>query len=321
MRISSLVTVVMLLSSAAFAQHSSTNSAPSSPPPNAAPSSPPPASAPSASASASSSGASSAASASVSHSSAPISPSPVTTPESHVAPMPSTSGSHASGPPSDWNAGKAVSPARSSDSIAGRVVPGEKLSGNEDRIVASPRIGETQPTREKDGKTPESDLRRRICPNGPCKEPQPKTVEADFRRVCKDGSCVKCPPGQSPGKKGTCVASDTPTDTASTSCPPNEFWNGGSCVDVPRCQPGESWNGTACVDNGQCASFSSRASLLTAEAVGLRSDMEAACAKDPRGQECIRLTQSHDGVVQRYGMLLNEAPGNCRTTLPDPLSL
>jgi len=49
--------------------------------------------------------------------------------------------------------------------------------------------------------------------------------------------------------------------------------------------------------------------------------MEAACSNDPYGQDCMGLTQGHDGAVQRYEMLMNEAPVSCRTMLPDPLSL
>jgi len=312
MRLSSLVVaVVLLFSSAVFAQHSSTSSAPSSPPPAPAPSPSP---------SASSSTASS-----VSHTSAPSSPSPASIPESPAAPIPSSSGSHASGPSSsDWSASRAASPMRSSEPNGGRVISGERLSGNEGRIVSSPRIGEAPlvKEKEKDSKTPESDLRRRICPNGLCKEPEPKPAEADLRRrICKDGHCAECPPGGSKGKSGTCVATAAPADTASTLCPPNESWNGSSCIATAQCRPGESWNGAECVNPTQCATFGARADLLTAEARGISADMQAACLKDPHEQECMRLTQSHDGAVQRYRMLLNEVPVSCRTMLADPLSL
>jgi hypothetical protein len=142
MRLSGLVVAaVMLFSSAVFAQHSSTT--PSSPPPSAAPSTPPPAPAPGPGPSISLSTSSASSVPSASHSSAPSSPSLVSIPESHAAPMPGSSDSHA--------------------------------SGNEGKIVASPRIGEAPPTKEtkeKDSKTSEADLRRRICPDGPCQEPE-----------------------------------------------------------------------------------------------------------------------------------------------------
>jgi hypothetical protein len=139
------------------------------------------------------------------------------------------------------------------------------------------------------------------------------------RRICTNGPCP-CPPGQSAGKNGNCVTRPAPANTA-TACQLNEYWNGNACMATNRCQAGESWNGFECVSPGQCAMFSSRADLLAAEARSIRRDMEAACATDPLGQECMRFTQSHDGAVQRYEMLMNEAPVSCRTVLPDPLSL
>ncbi len=337
MRLSSLMVAVILFSSSAvFSQHSSSGGAPSSPPsspaPAAAPSSPPPSPASSPSPSVSSSAASSAASsASVSHST-PSSPSPVSS-ASHAETMPSPSASHVSGS-SSTHGGEArtASPVRPPN------------SGNEGSIVGSPRIGEVQPTKEirekeKGSKVPEPDLRRRICTNGACKEPEPNPGEADLRRrICPNGSCKECPPGQSAGKNGNCVTTPAPPRTASacqaneswngsictgaaSACQPNEYWNGNACMAGNRCQAGESWNGFECANPGQCATFSSRAGLLAEEARSIRRDMEAACSKDPYGQECMRLTQSHDGAVLRYEMLLNEAPVSCRTMLPDPLTL
>jgi hypothetical protein len=327
MRLSSLVVaVVLLFSSALFVQHSSTGGASSSPSPAAAPSSPPPAPAPSPSPSASSNTASSGASASsVSHTSAPSSPSPASIPESHAAPIPSSSGSHASGPSSsDWSASRAASPARSSEPNGGRVISGERLSGNEGRIVSSPRIGEAplvkEKEKEKDRKTPEPDLRRRICTNGTCKEPEPNPEQADLRRrICTNAPCP-CPPGQSADKNGNCITPPAPAQKASA-CQPNESWNGTVCMAANRCHAGESWNGAECVNPGQCAVFSSRASLLAMDARSIHRDKDAACHNDPYGQECMRLTQSYDSAVLSYEMLLNEAPVSCRTMLPDPLSL
>ena len=64
---------------------------------------------------------------------------------------------------------------------------------------------------------------------------------------------------------------------------------------------------------------------ITTEARGIRSEMEQACLKDPNSDECIRLTQEHDGEVLRYRILLNEAGGqitsSCQATPPDPLTL
>src|SRR5216683_204156 len=89
-------------------------------------------------------------------------------------------------------------------------------------------------------KVPEPDLRRRICTNGACKEPEPNPGEADLRRrICPNGSCKECPPGQSAGKNGNCVTTPAPPRTASA-CQANESWNGSICTGAASaCQPNE----------------------------------------------------------------------------------
>jgi len=307
MRLSSLVVAISLLfASSVFAQHSTTSSTPPSPPP-------PPVAAP---APASAPAPAPAPASSPTHSSAPSSPSPVSMPASHTppapTPTPSAPASHASSSFSDSGMNRTASPPRSSTS-------------GESRIVGSARVGEvtaTEATSTKEKpKGPESDLRRRICPDGSCKEPQPEPTDGDLRRrICPNGTCGECPPGQSAGKNGTCMAAPAVAKTVS-SCQPNESWNGNACAPMNRCQAGESWNGVECVNPTLCASFSSRAEMLAVEARGIRSDMERACSLNSQGQDCMRLTQNHDGAVQRYRMLLTEAPVSCRATLPDPISL
>jgi hypothetical protein len=304
MRLSGLIVAgVMLFAPAVFAQHSSTT--PSSPPPSpphisAAPSTPPPAPAPAPRTSVSISTPSASSVPSASHN-APSSSSPVSIPESHAAPMPSSLDSHA--------------------------------SGNEGRMLASPRTGEDLPTKEakeKDSKTSEPDLRPRICPDGPCQEPERKPAESDLRRpICEDRDCVKCPSGESMGKNGGCIsttaaAANTPVNPAvSHDCPVRETWNGTACVVSARqCRPNEYWNGVSCVASAaECASIGSRAAVLADEIRRDRTQMQTACSVDPQGQECIGLTQSYDGAVQRYRMLIGEASVSCRQRLPDPLSL
>jgi hypothetical protein len=61
--------------------------------------------------------------------------------------------------------------------------------------------------------------------------------------------------------------------------------------------------------------------MLAHEVRAARMDMDAACSKNRSGQQCRDLTQSYDLALQRYRMLLNEAPIACRSMLPDPLSL
>jgi hypothetical protein len=214
-----------------------------------------------------------------------------------------------------------MSTARSTNSDAGRVIPNEKLSG-EERIVGAPRIGESAAGKEKDGKTSESDLRRRACPDGDCKEPEAKPVEADLRRrVCKDGPCVECPPGKSAGKNGGCVTTTAEVQPASD-CQPNETWNGSTCAPISQCQPGEFLNGSRCAARlDACTSINARAAALGDEVRGARTQMQSECLGNPSGQQCDDLKQSYDGAVSRYRILLSEAPPACRTLLPDPLAL
>lgn len=122
--------------------------------------------------------------------------------------------------------------------------------------------------------------------------------------------------------------SDPSHERASTQqCQPGTSLNRTSCIPgVQACATGTVWDGAAYVNNtALCGSFTSRAANITAEARGSRSEMERACLKDPNSDECIRLTQVHNGEVLRYRMLLNEAAGqitsSCQATLPDPMTL
>jgi hypothetical protein len=318
MRLSGLVFVLILLfSSAVFAQHSSTSSAPSSPAPAPAPAAPSPApsfSSGSASGSASSAG-------SVSHASAPSSPSPASVPQSHVEATPSASISDtARSQSSAESADRTMPSARSSDSDEGRVIPSEKLSGDE-RIVGAPRVEETPSAEKKDSKTSESDLRHRACADGQCKEPEPKPAEADLRRrrICKDGPCGECPPGKAAGKNGSCVTTTSAVEAASN-CQPNESWNGAACAPIRNCQPGEVWDGANCRMDA-CSSIYARAAALGDEVRSARTQMQDECQGNPSGQQCDDLKLSYDGAVSRYRVLINEAPPACRALLRDPLTL
>ena len=321
MRLSSLVfAAVLSFSSTVFAQRPSSSSAPTSPPP-----APAPTPAPSVSSSAS-----------PSHSSASSSPSPSASPS--PSPASSSMGSHSSAAstPAPSHVPSSVSPspsagsssrptAHSPESEPGRVIPERKLPGDEGRIVPAQRIGSTPPPQQHEPKAAEPDLRRRICDNGPCKElPVQPPANPDLRRrICKDGPCVECPPGQSAGKNGGCVATPAPTtNTISHLCQPNETWHGAACVATYQCRPGEFWNGAQCTNRtAECANTDARAAMLAHEVRTTRMDMDAACVNHPSGQQCRSLKQSYDFAVQRYRILLNEAPVACRSMLLDPLSL
>jgi hypothetical protein len=305
MRLSSLtVTAVLLFSSVVFAQHSqsSTPSAPASPPPSAPPST------------SSSAGASAASF----HSSAPSSPPPSgsSSPVSNSSSM-SHSSSASSAPASALPSHSAAPPARSAGE---EIKPEPRLAGTDGKIVPAPRIGEV-PDKEKEPKPLESDLRKPVCKDGPCKEPPAKPVapsESDLRRrICIEGPCP-CPPGEMRSKNGACVAG---TPTGYPECQPGQYWNGG-CTAIPVCQQNEYWNGVSCVVSAaECASISARAAAVISEVRGIRGQMQGACASGPSGQECSDLTQRHDAALQRYRMLMSEAPLNCRMGLPDPSSL
>jgi hypothetical protein len=156
----------------------------------------------------------------------------------------------------------------------------------------------------------------------PLRKAQPKPVEPDLRRrICKDGSCVECPPGQSAGKNGKCGTSPQ-SNIASNQCQSNESWNGAACMAVQSCSANESWNGARCVARtDECGNISARAALQAHEVRAARMGMAAACANNPSGQQCGDLKRSYDSAVQRYRMLMNEASPNCRSMLQDPLSL
>ena len=313
MRLPSVMVAVLLFSSAVFAQHSSPSSAPSSPPPSppasAAPSSPPPAPAPSSSSSASS------------FHSEPSGPSPSSTPSFSSS---NSMGSHVSSAPASSNSESSASHAAapSSGTTSERLSPEPKIPGN-GKIVPSSRIGDVPAAKEKEKgeRAAESDLRRPICKDGPCKEVTHKEpVESDLRHpVCKDKPCT-CPPGEATGKNGGCVAAPT---NSGGSCGAGEDWNGAACVaSGGPCAADTYWNGASCVARQtECAGIEARASALANEVRAARAQMQDSCSNNPSEQECSDRKQNYEGTIERYRMLLNEAPANCRSVVPDPLSL
>lgn len=177
------------------------------------------------------------------------------------------------------------------------------------------------PFRRPEAKPIESDLRRPICKGEDCKKPAPKPpepapapVESDLRRpVCKGKACG-CPPGELQGKNGGCVAAPTNNSACAV---------GQVCAaSTHQCSADAYWNGTSCVARqGDCATINSRAASLANEVRGARAQMQRACSNNSSEQDCSGLKQNYDGAVDRYRMLMNEAPTNCRSLLSDPLSL
>jgi hypothetical protein len=192
--------------------------------------------------------------------------------------------------------------------------------------------------KEDEAKSPESDLRRPVCREGDCKERSPKEppqVEGDLRRpvvICKDGPCP-CPPGETRGANGACMAGAVTSNMAQcppgasrgasgsecNACPANQYWNGASCIH--QCAGNETWDGASCVSSTECASISAQAALLANEVRMAKGQMQTECRTSSTSQQCNELAQSYQGAVERYRMLVNQAPPSCRTRLPDPLAL
>ena len=321
MRLSSLSLAALLLSSSiVFAQHHESGSAPSA--------SSSPASSPAPSPSPAPSTASSSAS-SISHSNASSPPAPVTAPASHSPTSMSSSPSQGSAArSSESNSNRIMLGSHQVENDSHRVIPDQKISGSE-KIVPALRIGEKPPEKTHESKPAEPDLRRRICENGPCKEPPParKPVESDLRRrICIEEAC-QCPPGQI-ASKGGCVAntsrnSEPVVDNSLASmCPADELWNGVSCIPNRQCQPGEFWNGANCMpSSSQCAGIEARAATLVNELRGIKAEIQQACSQNPPAPDCEGSKLSQQGALQRYQMLLTEAGPNCQTGLLDPLAL
>ena len=301
MRLSGLsVVAVLILTPLVFAQHHDTPSAPPPPPPppphvEAPTPSPAPTPAPSAPSPSPSFSSNAAPAATPSHTSAPSTSMGAPNPQPHVA---TSEISVPNSPKEDSNAPKSEA-VRAPMTNVERVIPAEKISG-ESRIVGSARVGE-KPPEELKPKPGDPDLRHRICPGGPCKEPEPKPAppESDLRhRICLNGPCT-CPPGQAMRKNG-CVA------TTVNNVPPE------------ACGAGQYWNGSACVFSAaECSSLNGRASVVVGELYGLRARVEQACRPAPSSQECAEAKLERDGAIQRYRMALTGGPSTCAAAFPD----
>ncbi len=175
------------------------------------------------------------------------------------------------------------------------------------------------PFRRSEPKPTESDLRHPVCKGQDCKKPAPKPpetvalVESDLRRpVCKGKACA-CPPGEVQGKNGGCVAAPT----NNSACAAGEV----CAASARECSANTDWNGTSCVARqGDCATINALAASVASEVRAAKAQMQSVCSSSS-AQECSGEKQNYDGAVERYRMLMNEAPANCRSLLLDPLSL
>jgi hypothetical protein len=60
---------------------------------------------------------------------------------------------------------------------------------------------------------------------------------------------------------------------------------------------------------------------MAGEVRAAKAQMQSACSNNSSAQECGGEKQNYDGAVERYRMLMNASPANCRSLVPDPLSL
>lgn len=175
------------------------------------------------------------------------------------------------------------------------------------------------PFRRSEPKPTEADLRKPVCKGEDCKKPAPEPaetsalVESELRRpVCKGKACA-CPPGEVQGKNGGCVAAPTNNSACAV---------GQICADsAHQCSANAYWNGTTCVEHqADCATINARAASVASEVRAAKAQMQSACS-NRSAQECSGEKQNYDAAVERYRMLMNAAPANCRSLVPDPLSL
>ncbi len=275
MRLSSLiVTVLLLFSPVLFAQHSSGGG--------------------------SSSGSSSSSSSISSHSS---SSSGSSSSSAHSSGGSSSSSNHSSG--------GSVSRSSSSGSAASHSNAHPSRSGGADAIREPNKTEkETRDTAEH-GKKPQPEHKGIFAFLHRHHKPTPRDVA---QPVDDEHRHRVCPPVQSAGKHGVCMANPT---NASTQCAPNLY--GGSCPNdvYPPNLYGDSWPNSA----DHCASFRGQLDPVAAELRSIKAEMQTAgCSRTSPGQECGFLSQRREGAVARYRAIQSGVPANCGT-VPDPLSL
>jgi hypothetical protein len=297
-----IVACVLLLSSAVLAQHTTPGgSSPATPnPPSTIPAAVP----------------------SGTHSTPPSIPSPAGNHSISPGPSPThvpTEGSTPKFAPTTVHASPTSQPPVTSASRSGHTAPSKTETPLSHAVVRDSASEDKRPVELP--KLPAADVKA-ISPLPTASADKP--VAGKGASAKQDSPCNKekpCPAG----KNGARVAN--PAATAMHQCPAGESWNGAACLSVSQpCQAGTTWNGMNCVSAlDLCATFASRANMMTAEAGSTKSQMQDACGKNPSSYECIQLTQERDGEVLRYRMLLDEAMAvtspSCRALLPDPLSL
>src|SRR5215469_4730000 len=195
------------------------------------------------------------------------------------------------------------------------------------RINAAGSDREKTAPKSQDLRLPASDLQRTPCDKEPCKEPGPKPVPPDLRpKLCKDGPCPVCAPGQSPGKDNSCVSATLAKGATAPpkpsvvpqSCPAGQIWNGVQCAPVgaQQCLPGQTKVGSFC--QSDCTIATAGAQNYIELLRMARQDKDNACTQNPTGDECRSTGITYDMRLNEYRNYLGGVPTEC--TLPDPIS-
>jgi hypothetical protein len=158
------------------------------------------------------------------------------------------------------------------------------------------------------------------------------TIQPDLgKRKCLKEPCA-CPPGET-RKGGACVAEPI---TQAQACGIGQTWNGIQCVHE-RCPAGKRWNGIQCVYDscpaGQrrvgagdtcradCTTENARAQDVIMRLRNARIEKDDACRQDPYGMRCQGAEASYSSLLNEYRNFLGGVPVECRTTIPDPISI
>ena len=209
------------------------------------------------------------------------------------------------------------------------VVPRAQTPEPDVRTNGAASDGKKTPAKDQNLRLPAPDLRHKPCDEEPCGEPGPKPVSPSdlHAKVCKDGPCPICAPGQSPGKHNSCVSATlakgaiAPSKTSAVpqACPAGQIWNGIQCAPVgaQQCLPGQA---------GTSASCQTDCTIATAEAQNYiellrmaRQDKDQACTRNPTQQECQQAESTYNIRLNEYRTFLAGVSTTC--TLPDPISI
>jgi len=176
---------------------------------------------------------------------------------------------------------------------------------------------------------PVSDLSRGICEHGPCAEPGSKPVQPEVNaKLCKNGNCPICAPGQSLGKDNACVAAKVGNGTPALAkpatipqtCAAGQVWNGSQCAPTgaQQCGPGQSLASPSC--QVACAAATGGAQNYIALLRMARQDKDQACTENPNGTECQQAASTYNIRLNEYRNFLAGVPSAC-SGLPDPISI